>query len=166
MKMELIQPFVNSLDAVVAEIMGCSAKISDIAMSEASSRKRGFAARVCISGDIEGSILLDLDVTAAKRAAQFLSGDNGEPADELKREAVCELSNMVVGNAVTQLNDRGFKFKVHPPEIYSVDGNLKESVDTEALVLNFETPCGCVCLDVALKYSLHRATELTGASVS
>jgi chemotaxis protein CheX len=166
MKMELIQPFVNSLDAVVAEIMGCSAQISDIAMSEASSRKRGFAARVCISGDIEGSILLDLDETAAKRAAQFLSGDNGEPADESKREAVCELSNMVVGNAVTQLNDRGFKFKVHPPEIYSVDGNLKESIDTEALVLNFETPCGCVCLDVALKYNLHRAAELTSASVS
>ena len=166
MKMELIQPFVNSLDAVVAEIMGCSAQISDVAMSEASSRQPGIAARVCISGEIEGSILLDLDVTAAKRAAQFLSGDNAEPADESAREAVCELSNMVVGNAVTQLNDRGFKFKVHPPEIYSKDGNLQESADTEALVLRFDTTCGIVCLDVALKYNLHRAAELTPASVS
>nr|HEV7952476.1 chemotaxis protein CheX [Candidatus Acidoferrales bacterium] len=166
MKMELIQPFVNSLDAVVAEIMGCSAQISDVAMSEASSRKQGIAARVCISGEIEGSILLDLDESAAKRAAKFLSGDDAEPSNESAREAVCELSNMVVGNAITQLNDRGFKFKVHPPEIYSKDGNLQESVDTEALVLRFDTPCGNVCLDVALKYNLHRAAELTSASVS
>ncbi len=166
MKMELIQPFVNSLDAVVAEIMGCSAQISDMAMSEASSRQRGIAARVCISGEIEGSILLDLDETAAKRAAHFLSGDDSEPSDESKREAVCELSNMVVGNAITQLNDRGFKFKVHPPETYSIDGSLKESVDTEALVLRFDTPCGSVCLDVALKYNVHRAAELTTMNAS
>ena len=159
MKMELIQPFVNSLDAVVAEIMGCSAQISDVLMSEATSRQKGFAARVRISGEIEGSILLDLDKAAAKRAAQFLAGDSDEPADESANEAVCELSNMVVGNAVTQLNDRGFKFKVHPPEIYAVDGNLQETVDTEALVLRFDTPCGCVCLDVAMKYNLHRASD-------
>jgi len=159
MKMELIQPFVNSLDAVVAEIMGCSAQISDVLMSEGLPRQRGFAARVCISGEIEGSILLDLDVPAAKRAAQFLAGDSDEPSDESAREAVCELSNMVVGNAVTQLNDRGFKFKVHPPEIYVTDGNLQETVDTEALVLRFDTPCGSVCLDVAMKYNLNRTSE-------
>jgi len=159
MKMELIQPFVNSLDAVVAEIMGCSAQISDVAMSETSSRQSGFAARVCISGEIEGSILLDLDETAAKRAARFLSGDESEPADQSAREAVCELSNMVVGNAVTQLNDRGFKFKVHPPEICATAGNIKETVDTEALVVRFDTPCGSVSLDVAMKYNLHRTGE-------
>jgi chemotaxis protein CheX len=159
MKMELIQPFVNSLDAVVAEIMGCSAQISDVVMSEGSSRQRGFAARVCISGDIEGSILLELDETAAKRAAKFLTGDGGEPADDSANDAVCELSNMVVGNAVTQLNDRGFKFKVHPPETFAVNGNPKDAMDTEALVLRFDTPCGIVCLDVAMKYNLHRTSE-------
>ena len=150
MKMELIQPFVNSLDAVVAEIMGCSAQISDVAMSEASSRKRGIAARVCISGEIEGSILLDLDESAAKRAAKFLSGDDAEPSHESARDAVCELSNMVVGNAVTQLNDRGFKFKVHPPVLFMMDVGPNGMLNAETVLLRFDLPKGAVYLNIAV----------------
>ena len=40
-----------------------------------------------------------------------------DPGEPIVPETVCELANMVIGNAVTQLNDRGFQFKVLPPEL-------------------------------------------------
>ncbi len=63
--------------------------------------------------------------------------------DSLVREAVCELANQIVGNAVATLNDQGFHFRVHPPVLHTADG-AKSTEDTEALVLCFETCIGNV----------------------
>ena len=46
MKMDLIQPFIGSLDTVLAEMMREPAKIADLAMEEDGYRKKGLAAEV------------------------------------------------------------------------------------------------------------------------
>jgi chemotaxis protein CheX len=165
MKMELIQPFINSLDAVIAETMGCSAEIADVTMEEGNYKRTGIAALVGISGEIEGRVILDMETAAAQQAAADLSGAAGNPTDETARETVCELTNMVIGNAVTQLNDHGFKFRVHPPEIYALDGGLQGAPDTEAVVLRFETPKGAVYLNIAVRYRQRRAGERAATRV-
>ena len=40
MKMDLIQPFLNSADTVVAEIMGCNVQITDVSMDRAGSARK------------------------------------------------------------------------------------------------------------------------------
>ena len=47
---------------------------------------------------------------------------------------------MVIGNAVTQLNDRGFQFKVYPPSVLTDEQCAKAGQDSEATILCFETP--------------------------
>ena len=76
-------------------------------------------------------------------------------SDQLVRETVCELANMVIGNSVTLLNDQGFRFKVFPPEVHMNDKGLAGSADTEAMVICIETPCGEIFLNIAMHY-LHR----------
>jgi len=65
----------------------------------------------------------------------------------------------LVGNAVTLLNDRGFHFRVHPPEVHTDPEGLKGSYDTEAVVMSFETPAGYVYLNVAMRYNRRRKAE-------
>ena len=165
MKMDLIQPFINSLDAVIAETMGCSAEIADVSMDEGNYQRTGIAALVGISGEIEGRVILDMDTAAAHQAAAELTGAVNEQTETAARETVCELTNMVIGNAVTQLNNMGFTFRVHPPEIYTSTSGLLGSRDTEAVVLRFETPKGSVYLNIAVRYKQRRAGErlATGA---
>jgi|SRR5579872_702212 len=165
MKMELIQPFINSLDAVIAETMGCSAEIADVTMDEVNYKRTGIAALVEISGEIEGRVILDMDVAAAQQVTADLNDSVGEHTDEAARETVCELTNMVIGNAVTQLNDTGFRFRVHPPEIYSLDGRLQAAPDTEAVVLRFETPKGRMYLNIAVRYGHSRSGERVATGV-
>ena len=150
MNMEIIQPFINSLDAVISETMRCSARIADVTMEEGSYQRTGVAALVLLSGDIEGRIILDMDATAASQAASDLSEIAGEPSEETTREIVCELTNMVIGNSVTQLNDRGFKFRVHPPEIFMIDVGPRGTLDRETVLLRFELPKGAVYLNIAV----------------
>lgn len=150
MNMEIIQPFINSLDAVISEIMRCSARIADVTMEQGSYQRTGVAALVALSGDIEGRIILDMDAAAAGQAASDLSEIAGTPTDETAREIVCELTNMVIGNSVTQLNDRGFKFRVHPPEIFMIDVGPLGTLDSETVLLRFELPKGAVYLNISV----------------
>jgi chemotaxis protein CheX len=166
MRMELIQPFIGSLDAVLAEMMKEPAKIIDLTMEEEGYRKKGLAALVMFQGEIEGRIVLDMEPTAAAQVAGFLAGAEVDPSESIVPEAVCELANMVIGNAVTQLNDRGFQFKVHPPELVSEEQGEKAGQDSEATILCFETPRGNVYLNIAMKYHARRVHERTPIPVS
>jgi chemotaxis protein CheX len=153
--MELIQPFINAADAVFSESLQAPTKIVDLEMDENTYRRKGVAALIAIKGDIEGRVILDLSPEVAVKVASVLAGTEVEASEQLVRETVCEMANMVIGNSVTLLNDQGFHFKVFPPEIHMNEAGLAGSADTEALVICIETPCGNIYLNISMRY-LHR----------
>lgn len=155
MRMELIQPFINAADAVFAESLQAPTKIVDLSMEEETYRRKGVAALIAIKGDIEGRVILDLAPEVAVGVASILAGSPVTASEQVVRETVCELANMVIGNSVTLLNDAGFRFKVFPPEIHMSDAGLSGNVETEAMVICIETPCGQVYLNISMHY-LHR----------
>jgi chemotaxis protein CheX len=158
MRMELIQPFINAADAVFAESLQAPTKIVDLEMDQEAYRRKGVAALIAIKGDIEGRVILDLSPEVALKVASQLAGTEVEASEQVVRETVCEMANMVIGNSVTLLNDQGFHFKVFPPEIHMDETGLTSSADTEALVICIETPCGNVYLNIAMHY-LHRRRQ-------
>jgi len=159
MRMDLIQPFISSLDTVLAEVMKTPAKIVDLTMERGGFRPQGLAAIVVFKGQVEGRIVLDMDPRAAALVAGYLTGAAVDPAESLVPETVCELANMVIGNAVVQLNDRGFEFKVQPPEKLTEKQCAETGADSEATVLCFETPHGNVHLNIAMHYHARRAHD-------
>jgi len=152
MKMELIQPFINAADAVLSQGLQSPMSIENLSMEEEAYRFKGVAAMIELSGDIEGRIIFDLAPKTAARVASHFAGTELPESDELVREAVCELANQVIGNAVSVLNDQGFKFRVHPPALYTSEQGPKSTEDTEALVLCFDTADGSVFMNIALRY--------------
>ena len=89
MKMELIQPFINAADAVLAETLQCNTKIADVNMDEQVYRRKGTAVLITIQGDIEGRVILDLDnstavaIAGALTGAPVAEGASGEPVWEV-----------------------------------------------------------------------------------
>ena len=163
MRMELIQPFINAADAVFAESLNAPTKIVDLSMHEETYRSKGVAALISIKGDIEGRVILDLAPEVALKIAGQLAGSPVPESDQVVRETVCELANMVIGNSVTLLNDGGFRFKVFPPEIHMNEKGLAGSADTEAMVICVETPCGEVYLNIAMHYLRRRRRDAVPA---
>jgi chemotaxis protein CheX len=159
MRMELIQPFINAADAVFAESLQAPTKIMDLSMDEDTYRRKGVAALIAIKGDIEGRVILDLSPEVAMKVASQLAGMEVQASEQVVKETVCELANMVIGNSVTLLNDQGFHFKVLPPEIHMDDTGLSGSADTEAMVICLETPCGEIYLNIAMHYLHRRRSE-------
>ena len=166
MKMELIQPFINSADAVLAQGLQCSTAIGSLSMEEEGYRRKGVAAMIALTGDIEGRIIFDLDPETAVRVASKMAGAELPDSDDLVRETACELANQIIGNAVTALNDQGFHFRVHPPTLHTAEEGIRSSEDTEALVMCFETPIGSVFMNIALRYNRRRQGERTATAAS
>jgi CheY-specific phosphatase CheX len=164
--MDLIQPFINAADAVFADSLQGPTKIGDLLMEEEAYRRKGVAALIVIKGDIEGRIILDLAPEVALKVAAILAGGEVADSEQLVRETVCELANMVIGNSVTLLNDQGYKFKVFPPEIHMNDQGLASSRDTEAMVLAIETGCGNIYLNIAMHHLARRRHERDTVPIS
>jgi chemotaxis protein CheX len=163
MKMELIQPFINAADAVLAQGLQCPTTVGNLSMEQEAYRRRGVAALIWVTGDIEGRIVIDLDPETAVRVASRFAGTELPESDELVRETVCELANQVIGNAVTSLNDQGFHFRVHPPVLHTSEHGPKSSEDTEALVICFETMVGNVFLNIALRHNASLQSQRAAA---
>src|SRR5262249_11587706 len=135
MKIELIQPFINAADAVLAEALNSPTRVGDVTMEEEAYRRKGVASLVTIKGDIEGRIIFDIDSTTAAKVASYLAGSPVPESEDVARETVCELANMVIGSAVTALNDQGFRFKISPPVVHADELGEKSNENQEALVM-------------------------------
>src|SRR5262245_26662881 len=86
MRMELIQPFINSADAVLAQGLQGPTSIENLSMEEEAYRRRGIAAQVCLTGEIEGRIIFDLDPDTAVKVASCMAGVELPQSDVLVRE--------------------------------------------------------------------------------
>src|SRR5271167_1926669 len=160
MRMDLIQPFINSADAVLAQALESPISIENLSMEEEAYRRKGIAAEVFLTGEIEGRIIFDVDLGTALQLASRLAGVAvSETDEELVREAICELANQIIGNAVTTLNDQGFHFHVRPPVLHTSERGSKSSEDTEALVMGFNTASGNFFMNMALRYQRRRGTD-------
>ena len=165
MKMELIQPFINAADAVLSQGLKSPIVIGNLSMEEEAYRRKGVAGVVQLTGDIEGRVIFDLAPKTAAQVASYFAGTELPESDDLVREAVCELTNQIIGNAVATLNDQGFHFRVHPPELHTSEHGPKSTEDTEALVLCFDTASGQVFMNIALRYGRSPEEAAKGVGV-
>ena len=165
MKMELIQPFINAADAVLSQGLKSPIVIGNLSMEEEAYRRKGVAGVVQLTGDIEGRVIFDLAPKTAAQVASYFAGTELPESDDLVREAVCELANQVIGDAVATLNDQGFHFRVHPPQLHTSEHGPKSTEDTEALVLCFETASGQVYMNIALRYGHSAEPTAKGVGV-
>src|SRR5262249_55917865 len=107
---------------------------------------------VRLTGEIEGRIVFDLDSATATRLTSQFAGTDLPEADALVPETVCELANQITGNAITSLNDQGFRFRLHPPELQLSDVPQSTEV-TGAVVLALAPASGSVFMNIALRYT-------------
>jgi chemotaxis protein CheX len=154
MRVEYINPFVESAFSVLKEVLSSDVKRGEIFLKPTSMSIMGVAALVGLAGDVEGRVLFDM----TKETALFVAGDmNGETfttLDELARATIQELANMITAQAVTKLHDLNFKFDLTPPALFTGD-NMEVSTnlgEVEALIVPMELGAnGKIEVNVAIR---------------
>lgn len=140
MRVEYINPFVESAFGVLKEVLSAEVKRGDIYLKPTSMSIAGVAALVGLAGDVEGRVLFDMTKETALYVAGAMNGETFTSFDELAKATIQELANMITAQAVTKLHGLGFKFDLTPPALFTGD-NMEVSTnlgEVEALVVPME----------------------------
>lgn len=155
MRVEYINPFVESGFNVLKEVLNVEVKRGELYLKSTSMPVLGVAAIVGLAGDVEGRVLFDMTKdTAIAISSAMLQGMDMEPVTELNdmgKATITELANMITGQAVTKLHNLGFKFDLTPPAIFTGDNMEVTDPDFEALIVPMEMPQGKIEINVAVR---------------
>jgi len=140
MRVEYINPFVESAYNVLKEVMDTEVKRGEIYLKPTTMSIMGVAALVGLAGDVEGRVLFDMPKETALKVAGAMNQDTFTVLDELAKATIQELANMITAQAVTKLHDLGFKFDLTPPALFTGD-NMEVATnlgEVEALIVPME----------------------------
>jgi chemotaxis protein CheX len=107
---------------------------------------------VGVLGDIHGQVICGMSQeTATKIASQMLMHEVNE-IDMMGESALCELKNIIVGTASTNLSMNGYKCNITPP-LFLTNGIVPEflqHVET-SLAIPIKTPFGEIDINLTLR---------------
>ena len=153
MRVEYINPFVESAFNVLKEVLNSDVKRGDIYLKPTSMTIMGVAGLVGLAGDVEGRVLFDMTKESALYISGTMNGENFTALDELAKATIQELANMITAQAVTKLHSLGFKFDLTPPALFTGD-NMEVATnlgEVEALVVPMELAKGKIEVNVAIR---------------
>jgi chemotaxis protein CheX len=155
MRVEYINPFVESATNVLKEVLQCEVGRGDLYLKSTAAPVLGVAAIIGLAGDVEGRVLLDMNRdTAIQVANAMLKGMEMEPItalNDMGRATITELANMITGQAVTKLHNLGFKFDLTPPALVTGDNMEISNTNVEALIVPMDIPQGKIEINVAIR---------------
>ena len=140
MRVEYINPFVESAFSVLQEVLSTEVKRGEIYLKPTTMAIQGVAALVGLAGDVEGRVLFDMTKDTALYVAGAMNQEEFKVFDEMAKATIQELANMITAQAVTKLHDLGFKFDLTPPALFTGD-NMEVSTnlgEVEALIVPME----------------------------
>ena len=157
MRVEYINPFVETSYRVLKEVLeGADVKRGDLYLKSTAMPVMGVAALVGLAGDVEGRVLFDMSFETALNIASKMNGETMTEFDDMAKATISELARIITGQAVTKLDDVGFKFDLTPPALFAGEnmeiaalGGTTESV--EALIVPLVTDCGKIEVNVAIR---------------
>ena len=151
MRVEYINPFVESSVSVIKEVLGMDVKREQISLKSKAMPILDIAVIVGLVGQVEGRVLFDMKKETALNIVSKMNEEEIKVFDDLAKATITELGNMITGRAVTKLSEMGYRFDVTPPAIFSGSNMEISDAEIEALIVPIETPIGRIEINVALR---------------
>ena len=143
MRVEYINPFVETAYSVLSEVLNCKVTRGDLYLKSTTMPVMGVAALVGLAGDVEGRVLFDMTLDTAMKIASRMN------MEELP--AFDELAKVITAQAVTKLHDLGFKFDLTPPALFTGEKMEISDHQVEALIVPMITEFGKLEVNVAIR---------------
>ena len=148
MRVEYINPFVESAVTVISEVIQEEIKRGQISLKASAIPVSDVAVVIGLAGQVEGRILFDMGMETALDIVSKMNNEQINEFNELARATITELGNMICGRAVTKLADMGFTFDVTPPAVFSGKKMVVSNTEIEALLVPLTM--GDKCIEIIL----------------
>lgn len=147
MRLEYINSFVDSAQKVMEGVVPTGITRGTLTLKDSLS-VYDISATIFLVGGIDGRIALDLERAVAKKVAGFMNNVVFDRVDPLVLDTICELTNIIIGKAITSLNNKGFRFRPSPPCFFMGE---KTCHGLEAACICLSTDWGDIRIQAAIK---------------
>lgn len=128
-----INPFLQSSQSVIEMMTQVRLGVGKPSIAKLEFPGTTFILQVGVTGALMGQVMIVMQEENAKlMASKMMMGMPVETLDEMASSALCELSNMILGNAATLFSSNGILMDITPP-ISLYGENLVLQSDIQAL---------------------------------
>lgn len=153
MKVEYLNPFLDAARSVIQELGLGNTTIGRIEIAPNHHGSGGLISMIGITGRLAGRVLYDMNQTTAMNIAGLMMGETISEVSPMARSAIGEFTNMISGNAVTLLKQRGYAVDITPPTV--ITGGQMSLTDFGEMNVTLVVPLilnkGIVTVNLAIK---------------
>lgn len=114
---EFVNPFLISASKILKDMCFIDAKIGKPYIRDKNIDDDNVIIMLGITGQIRGQVMIIMNRLAACDIASKMIMMPVEQIDELSGSAICELGNMILGNAATVFSTKGIAIDITPPSL-------------------------------------------------
>lgn len=153
MRLDYIDPFIESARYVLSEMSHLEIKWGELSLKPSPTPTKDIVTIIGLAGDVEGRVIFEMDDKTALTIAGRMNNADFTQFTPTVIDSLSELTNMMIGNAVSRLNDMGFKFTTSPPTFIKGKEISSATPQLETLVIPLDTRFGEVTLNIAIKHN-------------
>lgn len=151
MKVEYINPFVQSATSIIEQVARIQVERGDLALRPKMFPSPDVSVILGVTGDVKGQVLYGLSQeTAMYLASRMMMGLEVKEFDDVARSAIGELGNMITGNATGVLEKQGILANISPPAIVTGKDVSISNTEGPILVVPIHLPEGTLEINVSL----------------
>lgn len=117
MNADYINPFLVAATKVLKDMMMLDAKIGKPYLNELKFDDSSVLIMLGVTGAMKGKVILDFKHAVALDIASKMCMMPLTEMSEIAQSAVCELCNMILGNAATVFSTKGIAIDITPPTV-------------------------------------------------
>lgn len=149
MDVAYINPFIRATVKVFRVMLGCELATPELRWKRDRQPAQEVSGIIEITGPVSGIVVLGISRSAAIRVTETLLGEQVDQINELVRDAVGELTNMIAGNAKAELD--GSRLRVGLPwVIVGRHHTLPIQRGATSFDIVFDSDLGPVTVEVSL----------------
>lgn len=112
---EYVNPFLLASTSVIKNVCSVEVKIGTPYIRKAEFTEEEFLIMLGVTGTIKGQVIICFEKNTSLDIASKMCMMQLEQLDDLARSALCELCNMILGNAATVFFSKGISVDITPP---------------------------------------------------
>ena len=154
MNAEYINLFIEAVEGVFSEVAQKQLTIGAKSIKETNVTGKSVAVLIGITGEIRGSITINVDEAYAMNvASNMMCGMPVTSFDDMAQSAIREMGNMLMGRVAALVEKKGKIIDITPPTLLMGKGLTISNQFSPTLVLSFNEgeQIDVVDLDIAIK---------------
>ncbi|WP_425400548.1 chemotaxis protein CheX [Aeoliella sp.] len=149
MRAEYINPFIESTVDVFKTMLGANVQRTGLSVNETFCPQYDITGIIGLSGKAHGDVVISFEADVALEATRTLMGGTYTDLDEDVVDTVGELTNMIAGNAKTQLQSLEMSLAL-PTVIVGHNHSIRFPSKVKPLSLPFHCEWGNFSIEVGL----------------